>query len=418
MRNTFKILFYIKKNAPLRNGCVPIMGRITINGQRTQFSTRLSVVPAQWDTAQGRVAGRSNAAVQINEQLSGIRFHVEKCYNTLFYEQTFVTPAMVKEMYFGGNHKHETIVAFFRQHNAEFKRMVGVSRSKTTYYKYRCVCGHLERFVREKYNRKDLMFKELDREFLTGFHSYIAQECSHKKNTAWIYLIALKHILMLARSKGYMSKDLFANYKLQSEFVTRNYLTMSEIGKLMQYEADTATLQLIRDAFLFSCFTGLSYIDIKELTLENIQQANKQLWITTTRRKTGSEVNVRLFEVPYNILLKHRPMARDKRIFDLPSNGWCNACLDKIMSEIGIMKQITFHSARHTFATTITLAQGVGIETISKLLGHRNIRTTQIYATISHSQLDGEMERLSKRINSLYRNWNPSDAPEAGTKLI
>lgn len=231
-------------------------------------------------------------------------------------------------------------------------------------------------------------------------------------------MIALKHILMLARSKGYMNKDLFANYKLQSEFVTRNYLSMSEINKLMQYEGDTPTLQLIRDAFLFSCFTGLSYIDIKDLTLENIQQVNKQLWISTTRRKTGSEVNVRLFEVPYNILLKHRPMTRNKRIFALPSNGWCNACLDKIMSEIGIMKQITFHSARHTFATTITLSQGVAIETISKLLGHKNIRTTQIYATITHSQLDGEMERLSKRINSLYRNLIPSDAPETGTKLI
>ena len=251
-------------------------------------------------------------------------------------------------MYFGGNHKQETVVAFFKQHNDEFRRMVGVSRSKTTYYKYRCVCRHLADFVWDKYNRKDLMFKELNREFLTGFHSYIAQECAHKKNTTWIYMIALKHILMLARSKGYMNKDLFANYKLQSEFVTRNYLSMSEINKLMQYEGDTPTLQLIRDAFLFSCFTGLSYIDIKDLTLENIQQVNKQLWISTTRRKTGSEVNVRLFEVPYNILLKHRPMTRNKRIFALPSNGWCNACLDKIMSEIGIMKQITFHCARHS----------------------------------------------------------------------
>ena len=234
MRNTFKVLFYIKKNAPLRNGWAPIMGRITINGQRTQFSTRLSVTPASWDTAQGRVCGRSNMAVQINEKLANIRFHIERCYNKLFYEQAFVTPVMVKEMYFGGNHKQETVVAFFKQHNDEFKRMVGVSRSMTTYYKYRCVCRHLADFVWDKYNRKDLMFKELNREFLTGFHSYIAQECAHKKNTTWIYMIALKHILMLARSKGYMNKDLFANYKLQSEFVTRNYLSMSEINKLMQ----------------------------------------------------------------------------------------------------------------------------------------------------------------------------------------
>lgn len=231
-------------------------------------------------------------------------------------------------------------------------------------------------------------------------------------------MIALKHILMLARSKGYMSKDLFANYKLHSEYVSRNYLSMQEINKLMQYECDNPTLQLVRDAFLFSCFTGLSFVDVRALTMQNIQEVNKQLWITTTRRKTGSEVSVRLFAVPYNILLKYAPQARDERIFDLPSNGWCNICLEKIVSGAGILKPITFHAARHTFATTITLSQGVAIETISKLLGHKNIRTTQIYATITHSQLDGEMERLSKRINSLCRDWTPADADDAGVKLM
>lgn len=418
MRNTFKVLFYIKKNAPLRNGNVPIMGRITINGQRTQFATRLSVGPNQWDVCMGRVAGRSNAALRINEQLSNIHFHIERCYNTLFYDQAYVTPMMVKEMYFGVSHNNETLVAFFRQHNEEFKRMVGITRSKTTYYKYRCVCRHLADYISDKYGRKDLSFKELDREFLTGFHSYIAKECAHKKNTTWIYMIALKHILMLARSKGYMSKDLFANYKLHSEYVSRNYLSMQEINKLMQYECDNPTLQLVRDAFLFSCFTGLSFVDVRALTMQNIQEVNKQLWITTTRRKTGSEVSVRLFAVPYNILLKYAPQARDERIFDLPSNGWCNICLEKIVSGAGILKPITFHAARHTFATTITLSQGVAIETISKLLGHKNIRTTQIYATITHSQLDGEMERLSKRINSLCRDWTSADADDAGVKLI
>ena len=321
MRNTFKVLFYIKKNAPLRNGYVPVMGRITINGQRTQFSTRLSVTPLSWDTAQGRVAGRSSMAVRINEQLANIRFHIERCYNTLFYEQAFVTPVMVKEMYFGGNHKQETVVAFFKQHNDEFRRMVGVSRSKTTYYKYRCVCRHLADFVWDKYNRKDLMFKELNREFLTGFHSYIAQECAHKKNTTWIYMIALKHVLMLARSKGYMSKDLFSNYKLHSEFVSRNYLSLAEIRKLIRLELDDATLQLVRDAFLFSCFTGLSYIDLRLLTPQQIQQDGKQLWINTTRRKTGATVNVRIFAVPYAILLKYKPRQRNTQIFNLPSNG-------------------------------------------------------------------------------------------------
>lgn len=406
MRNTFKVLFYIKKNAPLRNGNTPIMGRITINGQRTQLSTQLSVDPDIWSVSMGRVAGRTAVAVRINEQLSQIRFHIERCYNTLFYESPLVTPQMVKEMFFGNSQRSEMLLTFFKHHNDEFLQMVGVNRSKTTYYKYRCVYKHLEDYIWDKYNRRDLSFKELDREFLTGFHQYVAREGGHKKNTTWIYMIAFKHILMLARSKGYLSIDLFANYKLKSEFVARNFLSMSEIQKIMRLELNDPTSQLVRDAFIFSCFTGLSYIDLRMLTPRHIQQQRKQLWISTTRRKTGSAVNVRLFAIPYAILLKYKPLQSDQQIFNLPSNGWSNVCLERIMTQAGIMRHITFHSARHTFATTITLSQGMAIETISKLLGHKNIRTTQIYATITHSKLDGDMERLSKRLDTLYGESN------------
>ena len=349
MRNTFKVLFYIKKNAPLRNGNTPIMGRITINGQRTQLSTQLSVNPNLWDVSMGRAAGRSAVASHVNEQLSQIRFHIERCYNTLFYEHALVTPKMVKEMYFGNDQRNETLLAFFRHHNEEFSRMVGISRSKTTYYKYRCVYKHLENYVNDKFNRKDLLFKELDKEFLTGFHHYIAQECGHKKNTTWIYMIAFKHILMLARSRGHMAKDLFANYKLRSEFVARNYLSMTEIRKLIRLDLDDMTLQLVRDAFLFSCFTGLSYIDLCTLTPQHIQQDGKQLWISTTRRKTGSAVNVRIFAIPYAILLKYKPMQRNARIFRLPSNGWCNICLERIMSLAGIPRPGTPSPRRSRF---------------------------------------------------------------------
>ncbi len=411
-RNTFKVLFYIKKNAPLRNGNTPIMGRITINGQRTQLSTRLSVDPKLWNVNMGRVTGRRADAVRVNEQLSQIRYHIERCYNTLFYEHAQVTPQMVKEMYFGNDRRSEMLLAFFREHNEEFRRMVGTSRSKTTYYKYRSVYNHLENYISGKYERRDLPFRDLDREFLTGFHQYIAQECGHKKNTTWIYMIALKHILMLARGRGYLTTDLFANYKLHSEFVTRNYLSITEIRRLIRLDLDDVTLLLVRDAFLFSCFTGLSYIDLCTLTPEHIRQEGKQMWISTTRCKTGSEVNVRVFAIPYAILLRYNPMNRTKRIFNLPSNGWCNICLNRIMSLAGISRHITFHSARHTFATTITLSQGIAIETISKLLGHRNIRTTQIYATITHSKLDGDMERLSKRLDTLYRESDLERVPE------
>lgn len=162
------------------------------------------------------------------------------------------------------------------------------------------------------------------------------------------------------------------------------------------------TQRLIRDAFLFGCFTGLSYVDIRQLTPQNIQYQDRQIWICTSRCKTASEVSVRLFPVAEAILSRHLPVPEDGRIFDLPTNGWCNACLQVVLQQAGISRHITFHCARHTFATTITLSQGVAIETICKLLGHKNIRTTQIYATLTHAKLANDMELLSERLEKQF----------------
>lgn len=403
MRNTFRILFYLKKNAPLRNGNVPVMARITICGQRTQLSTHLSVDQRYWCPATGQMTGRGRAAGEINRQLLDIRYRIEQCYRTLFLTGTLVTPIMVKEAYFGTSQCRCRLLEFFRRHNDEFGRMVGVSRCRATYNKYRCVCRHLERYVETTYRRPDIAFDELDNKFLTGFHAYIVQRCGRKKNTAWVYMIALKHVLMLARSKGYLKHDVFAGYKLSSEFVNRNYLTVNEINELIRIDLPTGTLQRVRDAFLFSCFTGLSYVDLRDLTRRQIQQSSAgPWWLDLARRKTGTEVSVRLFALPHSILQHYLPEAPDLPIFGLPGNGWCNRCLRRIAAAAGIDKRITFHTARHTFATTITLSQGVAIETISKLLGHKNIRTTQIYAVITHAMLDSEMNRLSEKIDSAY----------------
>lgn len=411
MRNTFKVLFYVKRNAPLRNGELPVMGRITINGQRTQFATQLSVAPAAWSTDPGRVTGRNRTATRINDRLAQIRFRLETCYESLRSERCVVTPRQVKERYLGlSGCEEEYLIAFFRRHNEEFARQVGISRSKTTYYKYRCVCSHLEAFVRNRYGCNDLPFRELDREFIAGFHAYTLRELAHKKNTTWVYMIALKHIFRLARGRGYLGLDLFADYKLSHELVMRNYLSTAELTRLLELPLADDTLRLVRDAFVFSCFTGLSYVDVRDLSVQNVQGEAGKCWISLTRRKTGSAVTVRLFAVPYAILLHYAAAARSPRIFELPSNGWCNVCLGRLAELAGIAKPVTFHTARHTFATTITLAQGMTIETISKLLGHRNVRTTQIYAAVTRQHLDGEMERLSRRIDTQYGRFLPDPA--------
>lgn len=406
MRNTFKILFYLKRSSVLRNGQAPIMGRITINGVRAQFSTRLSIHPTAWDIAQNRAIGRTSEILFVNCELDAIRRRIEQCYAALLVESGHVTSAMVRNRYFAGDSYHEmTLLSFVRRHNEAVSRSVGVDRSRSTYYKYRSVEVHLEQFLPHFYGRCDLLLSELDRDFLVGFHGYLLREAGRRKNTVWVYLTALKHMFAQARAKGLPVADLFADYKLRSEHVERNYLSTAEINRLSSLDSLTPSLRLVRDCFLFSCFTGLSFVDMKQLRPANVRRIGQQWWIETTRRKTGSRVQVRLFDLPYAILHKYMPAERSAEIFPLPSNSWCNHCLGMLMKRAGIAKRITFHCARHTFATTLTLSQGMSIETISKLLGHSNIRTTQIYATITREHIGSEMNRLSKRLGALGMRW-------------
>lgn len=405
MRNTLKILFFIKRSALLRNGTAPIMCRITINGIRTQLSTQLSISPASWDVSQNRAIGRSAEMIRVNRALDAIYERLETCYYELLHNHPVVTPDMLRTRYYEGDRQSETLLGYFHRHNEHFLRQVGLDRSRSTYYKYRSVETHLRHYLPQAYGRSDRYLCELDRDFLVGFHGYLLREMGRRKNTVWVYLTALKHVLNQARKEGFVLPDLFADYKLHSEFVHRNFLTIQELTRLIDLDALTPSKQLIRDSFLFSCFTGLSFIDLKLLRLANIHRIGRQHWIETTRRKTGSQVQVRLFELPNAILRKYMPQDGQTPIFPLPSNSWCNRCLAELIRKAGISKRITFHAARHTFATTLTLSQGIPIETIAKLLGHRNIRTTQIYATVTHDYLDSEMNRLSKRIDPIGARW-------------
>lgn len=398
MRNTFKILFYIKRSALLRNGCAPIMARITINGERAQLTTNQCVKPEKWDAAKGRVRGRSADVQQINLELEAMRSRIMHCYDRIIATSEPPTPFKIKDMYLGGNIGRQMILEFFRNYIDEFKSMVGVSRSRSSYYKYRCVYKHLEMFIAERHNAADWPFYRIDRRFIADFHAYIGSSKRFKHNTVWVYMIALKHIMMLARSRGYLRSDIFLNYRLHSEFVPRNYLSLDELRQLVATDIENDSLRLVRDLFVFSCYTGLSYIDIRNLRFDNLQSIDNEIWINTSRCKTGTEVGVRLFDIPLAIIARWSSLERDGKIFRVPSNGYCNNCLREIMIIAGIERKVTFHTGRHTFATSVTLGQGVRIETISKLLGHKNIRTTQIYASVTHSSVRSEMNRLQKRI--------------------
>lgn len=405
MKNTCKVLFYIKRSALLRDGTAAIMGRVTVNGRRCQFSTRLAIPPSAWDVDQNRVVGRSLEYVRINRELDGIRLGLEKSYRELITSRGVATASEVRDHFMCTHMRREGLIALFRRHNEQFSRQVGVTRSRSTLYKYQSVLHHLEHFLAHRYQRSEIQLYEVNRPFVVEFHAYLLRESGRRKNTAWVYLTALKHLLSHAHRQGALAHNPFADYRLRNEHVHRTCLTEPEIRRFMELTPCTPSLTLVRDAFLFSCFTGLSFVDLKQLTRRQITRFGDHRWIETTRRKTGSQVQVRLLDVAHAILQKYTPEGLDEVIFPLPSNSWCNRCLARLMQAAQIHKSVTFHCARHTFATTVTLSNGMPIETISKLLGHTSIRTTQIYATVTRAHLDREMNRLSEQLNRLSMPW-------------
>lgn len=405
MKNKLKVMFYIKRKALSRNGKAPIMMRMTLHGQRAQLSTQLSVAPSEWCSVRNRAMGRTPEVLQLNSRLEQLQGDVMACYERLKGQCREVTAIQLRDSYRAEEKPQRMLLQSVHRQKEAVGRHLGIDRSQSTYYRYHAVEKHLGDFIRQTYEVEDLQLEALDDAFLTAFRGYLAHDQGHSKNTVWVYLTTLKHILTESHLGEESIRSLFARHKLRCEFIERSYLTIEEMRRLMELDGLALHLQLVRDAFLFSCFTGLSYVDLKALRGCDIRQVSHVSWIETTRHKTGTRIQVRLFGVPHAILRQYMPLKTNEVVFRLPSNGWCNHCLTQLMAMAEIDKHVTFHVARHTFATTLTLSQGIPIETISKLLGHTNIRTTQIYATVTKDYLSMQLDRLSERLDLLCADW-------------
>lgn len=402
MRNQFKILFYVKHKEKLRNGRLPIMCRISVNGRFCSFSTFLSTDERLWHPDRKRLSGRSDEALRINALLDEIHYSVYNAYMQALRSSDEVTPQAVRRGYLGTEDGSVGLISFFDQHNADFERMVGVNRSRSTLYKYRYVRNHLRNYIVRHYNRTDISLKKVNRSFVCDFHRWLTEVMMCGTNTVWIYMIAFKHILLLAVSRGLLSSNPFTGYKLHSVKTDKNFLMKDELRRLSNLNLDSPARQLVLDAFLFSCFTGLSFSDLGRFSMNDTVQRDGKLYISTRRLKTGTSVDVPLLRLPCRLIRKYYRGDDTQALFRLASNGWCNRTLKVVLRSAGIERRITFHSARHTFATTVTLGNGVPIEVVSRMLGHTDIKTTQIYARVLQTAVSSEMRRASKNIDSYY----------------
>lgn len=400
-KSTFNILFYVKRNAVKANGKMPIMGRITVNGEAVQFGAKAEVNPKIWDTKSGKAVGKTQEVIELNGILESIKATMTKIYRELQERETTVTPERIKNIFFGVEIKQQMLLELFKRHNEDVEKLVGISKSKATYQKYEVTRKHLTHFIKEKYNRSDVGLKEIDYLFITDFEVYLQTTCGCSSNTTAKFMQFFKRIVIIAKNNDWIKADPFANYKIRIKKVDRGYLTQEEVESIIEKRFSTKRLEHVRDIFVFSCFCGLAYIDVKKLRKENIRTSfDGNLWIIGKREKTDVTFSIPLLDIPKRILEKYEGTLPDNRILPVPSNQKMNAYLKEIGTLCGIDKEISFHLARHTFAT-LTLSKGVSIESVSKMLGHTNIRTTQIYARITDSKISHDMNAFAGKVKSM-----------------
>lgn len=403
MKNTFSILFYPKRNDADKRGKAPLYLRITVDGKRCELSVRRKVDLSKWDSTKEILQGKTAATRELNIHMANIRTKLFKLYDKLQDENRHITAALLKEAYLGKKKLEKMVLELFQEHNAEVEALIGKDFAAGTAERYKTSKKHVASFIQREYRKDDIPIKEVNHKFITGFEYYLksVRKCGH--NTAIKYVVNFKKIIRIAYANDWIAKDPFIKWKVRLKTVEREFLTSEEIQLLLDTELHTPRLEHVRDIFVFCCFTGLAYADVKKLSGDDINIGiDGEKWINTARTKTTTKANIPILATAQMILDKYvgSPYLVNDRLLPVLTNQKMNAYLKEIAHLGGIKKNLTTHLARHTFATTVTLTNGVSIESVSKMLGHRNIRTTQHYAKILNRRVSDDMQMLREKLRS------------------
>ena len=401
MKTKVSILFYTKRAKAAANGLVPIYTRITINGKRFEQSTNRFVEISKWSTEGNKMKGTSEEARLINNHLDLLKNQIRDAEMELIHKKTPVTIETIKSKLLGIDERARMLVPIFQDHNNKIKELIGKEYAPGTLERYTTSLKHTIEFMQWKYNISDIDITKIDHAFVTDYEFWLRSVRNCANNTAVKYLKNFNKIIKLCLANDWLDKNPFANYKSKVKEVERVYLTEEEIQSIIEKDFKTERLSLVRDIFLFSCFTGLAYIDVKNLTKSHISYGiDGEKWIFTHRQKTESASKIPILPVTQMIIDKyenHPQCNNEDKLLPILSNQKMNAYLKEIASVCEIEKELTFHIARHTFATTVTLTNGVPIESVSKMLGHKNLRTTQHYAKVLDRKVSEDMKILKDK---------------------
>ncbi len=399
MKSQFRSVFYLRSNYINKEGKTPILIRVYLNKERLSLgSTGLSVDSKLWDSEKEKVKSHTPEALEVNRKIEEIRADILNIYRRLEVTVEDLTPERIKSEYCGKSNSLTSIIQLFIKHNDDIRTQVGIMKTKATLQKYENCKRHFEHFLKNKYKRTDLKFAELTPLVIHDFEIYLLTIAKCSPNTSTKILKFLKTVTLYGQKNGFLNHDPFANKRFHMENTDRGFLTDEEIQRIIGKEISIPRLELVRDIFIFSCFTGLAYIDVSNLTEENIIELDGREWIMTRRRKTKVATNIILLDIPKKIIEKYASVRKNGRLLPILSNQKMNAYLKEIADLCYIRKPLSFHMARHTFAT-MSLSKGVPIESVSKMLGHTNIKTTQIYARITNKKIEQDMLKLSDKLD-------------------
>lgn len=406
MRMIFRVSYYVRSNYENKQGKSPLMIRIFLNGEMLNVgSAGVCIDKKLWNSSTNRMKGRGSESLNLNAQLDNISNSLQVIFKKHEFDED-LTLDKIKSIFLGKNKIKTTFVEFYDKYLEDIKSQVGAGKSIALYHKYSAARNHFVNFLHTKYGRKDLMPSELTHIIIHDFEIYLKTVISLKTNSATKTLKFFKTVVIFAQKCGVMTHDPFLNHHFHLEPVDRGFLTDDEIQRIMQKDFEIPRLEMVRDVFIFSCFCGLAYIDVAHLTQENIVTLDNRQWIIINRQKTNVQSNIPLMEIPKLIIEKYKGKTKDDRLLPVLSNQKINAYLKEIADLCGVKKRLSYHLARHTFAT-MSLSKGVPIESVSKMLGHTNIKTTQLYARITNKKIEEDMMQAADKFNGFkeyFRN--------------
>ncbi len=407
MEHSMYITFRIKKSKANKKGLCPINLRLILDSSRTELSTHRFIDPLSWDTKLGRAKGTSDDTIILNNYLDGLKSKIQRQYNILESLGKEITLDALKEKLTGKTEKKYTLLNVFQYHNADLEKRVNFDVAPGTYKRYMVSFKRIKEYLAYQYSKSDILLEELNYAFITKFEVYLktVHHCGH--NTTNKYMVHLKKMAYISLANEWLQRDPFIKYHCTYKPTDRGYLNAEELLKIETKKITVGRLQKVRDIFVFCCYTGLSQADVEALSPADISIGiDSEKWIIINRKKTDGRSPIPLLPQALDIINKYKDdpetLAKGK-LLPVNTNQRMNGYLKEIGDITGITKNLTMHLARHTFATTITLANGVPIETVSKMLGHNSIKTTQIYSKVVDTKISNDMKALKAKMNPVTK---------------